>query len=150
MPDAKNVSIWTTAGPKHWPPPPEKMTVSTLLEIEACPRRWSLSSAAYPHFWKRAGYPPRLQYSGLTGTVVHLALEETIRVLVRAGCPSLDSAEAVAVMKDLGGYNVLLSTCIDRVLRRHAENPRTAHLLELRRACSDRAYPRCVVRFKPF
>jgi hypothetical protein len=107
------------------------MTVSTLLEIEACPRRWSLASAAYPDLWKRRGYPPKLHLPGLTGTVVHLAVEEATKALIHAGCTSSQSTEAVGVMKKLGGYTGLLNSCIDRVLARHAENPRTGHRLDI-------------------
>src|SRR2546430_2535646 len=46
--------------PSTWPSPPTEMSVSTLRELEACPRRWALSSARYPEIWDRVGYPPKL------------------------------------------------------------------------------------------
>jgi len=117
---------WTTAAPDHWAEAPAQMTVSTLIEIETCPRRWALASAAYPDLWEHRGYPPKIQSWGLTGIVVHLAVEEATKALVRAGCTSPASPEAVPVLKELGGYSALLESCIERVLARHADNPRAA------------------------
>lgn len=68
-------AMWTTSLPTSWPEPPQDMTVTTLLEIEACPRRWSLTNAEYPALWDGRGYPPQIQPAALGGTVVHSAVE---------------------------------------------------------------------------
>ncbi|MBI2870506.1 MAG: PD-(D/E)XK nuclease family protein [Candidatus Omnitrophica bacterium] len=106
------------------------MTVSTLLEIETCPRRWALASADYPEIWAGHGYPPKPQISGLAGSAVHLALETVTKALVHAGCTSVRDAGAVRLMKSLGGYSKVLEDCVDRIVERFVGNPRAAHLLE--------------------
>jgi hypothetical protein len=122
---------WNVVLPNAWPEAPCEMSVSVLGEIEACPRRWALASADFPDLWQQRGYPPRLQLSGLAGTVVHMAAEDATRALVRGGCQSPHAPEAVAVMRELGGYSVLLNRCIDRVLASHRSNPRTVHVMEM-------------------
>jgi hypothetical protein len=106
------------------------MTVTTLTEIEACPRRWALSAAKYNGLWSGRGYPPRLQLKAVAGTVVHMAVEAITRELVRAACPSVEDSKAPQVMKSLGGYTKVIHDCADRVLHRFSENPRSALLGE--------------------
>jgi hypothetical protein len=108
------------------------MSVSALRELEACPRRWALTWAwaGYPDLWDERGYPPKIHMAALSGTVVHLATEEITKSLVLAGCSSPQSAEAVAVVKQLGGYSVILTNCVDAVIASHRTNPRAAPLLE--------------------
>ncbi len=124
-------TLWLVAGPKVWPAAPEEMSVSTLGEIEVCPRRWALTSGAYPELWDRRGYPPRLSMGSLTGSVVHLALEILTKALVRGGCSSADDVGAVQVMRELGGYSRLINECVQRVLSRFADNPRVAPRLDV-------------------
>jgi len=121
---------WTTAGPAKWPALPEEMTVSTLMQIETCPRRWALASAEYPELWNGRGYPPRVTLGALAGIVVHLVVETVTRELVRASCQTAHDSTAVQVMKTLGGYSCVVQGCIDRVIARCAENPRAARFLE--------------------
>jgi PD-(D/E)XK nuclease superfamily len=115
---------------RHGLPPPNELSVSSLGEIEACPRRWALASADYPEVWDRRGYPPRLFLGGLAGSVVHSAIRTVTRALARAGCSSLEDANAVAVMRGLGGYTKVINNCVDQVLHRFSGNPRAAPLLE--------------------
>jgi len=122
--------LWTTRAPAKWPAAPAEMTVTTLAEIEACPRRWALGAAEYAGVWIGHGYPPRLQPSALAGRVVHLALETITRELVRSACPSVEHSKAVQVMRGLGGYTKVIHDCIDRVLERLTQNPRAAPLVE--------------------
>ncbi len=126
----EQASFWTTKAPSAWPDAPAEMTVTTLAEIEACPRRWTLGAAEYPGLWTGRGYPPRVQLSTLAGTVVHLALEETAKGLAQAGCPSVQDSRAYQVLRELGGYTKVVNDCIDRVLERLASSPRTKHFLE--------------------
>lgn len=132
MSDANaSIVLWTTAEPADWPGPPNDMTVSSLKEIEACPRRWALAAAAYPHVWNRAGYPPRLSLPSLTGTVIHLVLETIARALTRAGCTSVSDPACAQVMRDLGGYTKLTSDSVSSILARFTDNPRAAPLMEV-------------------
>ena len=130
MPQRLDRAPWRAVLPRKWPDPPSEMSVSALRELEACPRRWALTAADYPELWDRRGYPPKIQLSALAGTVVHLAVEEVTKALVYAGCASAQSAQAVSVMRELGGYSTLLGSCIHSVLASHDNNPRAAHLLE--------------------
>lgn len=125
-----NAPIWNADAPAAWPDAPAEMTVTTLREIESCPRRWALGGAYYPELWSGRGYPPRVRISALSGTVVHLALEVITRALVRAGCPSLKDPTALRVMKGLGGYTKVVNECIDRALKPLAGNPRAQRVLE--------------------
>jgi len=124
-------TLWPAIGPKAWPAAPHEMSVSSLGEIEICPRRWALASADYPALWNRRGYPPRLSMASLTGSVIHFTLNILIRALARRGCRSVDDAGAVQVMRELGGYSKLINECIHSVLNRFADNPRTAPMLEV-------------------
>lgn len=123
-------SQWTANIPAVWPHPPTEMSVTTLAEIEACPRRWALNNAAYPAVWNGRGYPPQVQLSTLKGTVVHLTLEAITKGLVRAGCPSVQDPVTLQVMRDLGGYTKVVNDCIDRVHVRLASSPRASRILE--------------------
>ena len=122
--------LWPAIGPTAWPDLPGEMTVTTLAEIDTCPRRWSLARAFYPDLWSGCGHPPSVQPNTLAGTVVHLALETITRRLVRAHCPSLQDTSAIQVLKDLGGYTKIVNDQIDTVLRRLANNPRAQSKLD--------------------
>jgi hypothetical protein len=105
------------------------MSVSALRELEACPRRWALTWADYPGLWNERGYPPKIHVAALSGTVVHLATEEITKRFVFGGCSSPQSAQAVAIVRQLGGYSVVLTNCVDAVIASHEMNPRaTPHL----------------------
>src|SRR5713101_220448 len=104
MPEPDIAAFSTAVAPLTWPEPPGEMTVSTLAEIEACPRRWALMLADYPEIWSGRGYPSKPSLGALTGSVLHLAVETVARELVLAGCPSVEDPMAVGVMRGLGGY----------------------------------------------
>jgi hypothetical protein len=106
------------------------MSVSSHAEIEECPRRWALGAAEYPDLWAGRGYPPKVQVAGLAGSVVHLALEVIAKQLTRAGVPSLDDPLATQVLRELGGYTRVVEDCVERLLKRFADNPRALPLLE--------------------
>lgn len=124
MPLPRDTSIWDARPPAAWPEVPSEMTVTTLLEIESCPRRWALLAAAYPGLWSGRGYPPRVTLAAFGGTVVHLALERIMKALVEAGCGSVQDPAAVQVMRTLGGYTKIIGDCIQTVQARTATNPR--------------------------
>lgn len=123
-------AYWTVITPTNWPDPPPKMSVSTHAEIDQCPRRWALSAAEYKGIWSGRGYPPKLQMASLAGSVVHLALEIIVKGLTRAGVPSLEDPLASLVLQDLGGYSRVVEGCVDRMLKRFADNPRALPLME--------------------
>lgn len=128
MNTARSLPVWDVNGPVVWPDAPTEMTVSTLIDIEGCPRRWALSTAAYPELWAERGYPPRLQLKALAGSVVHLSLETVMKALTRAGCPSVQDASAIAVLQSLNGLTAVINQSINRLLERLADNPRAWHL----------------------
>lgn len=123
-------ALWTQTRPQVWPEPPDEMSVSTLLELEACPRRWALASADYPGLWSGRGYPPRIHVASLVGSVVHLVLEAITTELARAGCPTIKDPMAVEIMRRLGGYTKVVHDCIDRVVERLEQNPRASRIAE--------------------
>lgn len=125
---ARSLPLRTVNGPTAWPDAPIEMTVSTLIDIEACPRRWALSTAAYPNLWADRGYPPRLQMKALAGSVIHLSLETVTKALMQAGCPSVRDASAIGVLQRLGGLSAVIHQSINRLLERIADNPRSSHL----------------------
>lgn len=130
MPPPKDTFIWDARPPAAWPEVPSEMTVTTLLEIETCPRRWALLAAAYPELWSGRGYPPRVTLAALGGTVVHLALERITRALVESGCGSVQDPAAVQVMRTLGGYTKIVNDCIQTVQARAATNPRALRVAD--------------------
>ena len=122
--------MWTTEPPSSWPEAPHYISVTTLTEIETCPRQWALKRADYPTLWGRRGYPQRVHAGALRGSVVHMALEEVIGELRRANCPSVTDISAIEVMRRLGGYTNILNDCIDRVIDGLRVNPRAQRNLE--------------------
>ena len=131
MPLLRGSSIWDAKPPAAWPEVPSEMTVTTLLEIESCPRRWALLAAAYPGLWSGRGYPPRVTLATFGGTVVHLALERITKALVEAGCGSVQDPAAVQVMRTLGGYTKIIGDCIQVVQARTATNPRALRVADV-------------------
>ena len=107
------------------------MSVTSLVEIETCPRKWALRNAAYPDIWTGYGYPPNLNAPSLSGTVVHLAVEKTTRALAAEGCTSVRDASATRVIRSLGGFTSIIETSIENTLQRYSTNPRIQDLLDL-------------------
>jgi hypothetical protein len=130
MSRSNNTSFWLVSGPAVWPGAPRWMSFSTLSELQACPRRWALTSAEYPHLWGHSGYPRSPQLFTLEGTVVHLALQKITQSLADRRCHSLLHESAISVIKDLGGFTVIINDCLQRALRPYEENPRVAPVLE--------------------
>lgn len=130
-----------SAGPARWPSPPEQWSYSSLREAEECPRRWSLSRATYPAVWDRSGYPQRPVVASLVGEVVHSALERVLRALHAEGCDSRVGTAAVSILRQLGGYSVLVRVAIEEQLRRLEPNPRMAPRIETLRAVLNKHVP---------
>ena len=122
--DARTFTTGIEASDAILPGPPRYWSYSTLREVEACPRRYSLSRAAYPDLWERRGYPQAPIPAALFGDVVHGAIELILKALVGAGCSSAQSAEAVTVLKSLGGYTAVAEQILARRLVQLDDNPR--------------------------
>jgi len=116
--------------PVAWPTSPAEMSVTLLHEIEDCPLKWALEHASYPEIWDKHGYPMRMPLASLLGIVSHSCIEKIIRELVKAGCSSIYSDSAVAVMRSLGGYTEIIRSCIDGVIVSFQENPRAEHAID--------------------
>lgn len=102
------------------------MSVSTLSELETCPRRWALSTAEYPQIWERTGYPRPLQLSALEGTVVHFSLQRITEAFVERGCLTLHDELAIGTLRELGGFTEVIRGSVDRALKAYEGNPRAA------------------------
>lgn len=103
---------------------PAMWSYSSLKDVEACPRRYALSRADYPDLWRQHGYPRLPVPAAIRGDVVHGALEIIMKALAQAGCTSTRSAEAVAVLRELGGYTKVAEIVLAKQLARFAGNPR--------------------------
>jgi hypothetical protein len=112
-----------------WRGAPEWFSFSSFREAEECPRRWALRHARYPAVWARSGYPDVPHASALLGDIIHGALERIVGALAAAGCESTTSADAVAVLRALGGYTSVLRDVLDTRLGALTDNPRVAHRL---------------------
>src|SRR5688500_12245363 len=93
--------IWSVQLPEKFAAPPNRMSASTLKEIEACPRRYALRRAAYPQIWNGYGYPPKPSLKALEGTIVHGSIERIVKALKQANCPSIFDALFVQTMRSL-------------------------------------------------
>jgi hypothetical protein len=117
-------SSGVVGGDGVWSPPPNTLSHSSLQEMEACPRRWMLKRSRYPDLWEKKGYPELPQVASLVGEIVHGTLELVVKALIEGGCHSPNSAEAVSVLRSLGGYSALISDAIDRIRIQIEDNPR--------------------------
>ncbi|MBK6871226.1 MAG: PD-(D/E)XK nuclease family protein [Kineosporiaceae bacterium] len=102
---------------------PAMWSYSSLKDVEGCPRRYALSRADYPDLWEQHGYPRLPIPTAIRGDVVHSALEIIVKTLVNAGCTSTRSAEAVAVLRGLGGYTKVAEDVLAKQLARFDGNP---------------------------
>ena len=130
MPGDINTSVWQVSSPSAWPEAPPWMSFSTLSDLEACPRRWALSAAKYPHLWEHRGYPRAPQLAALEGTVVHLTLQRITSAIVERGCPSLFDESAISTLRELGGYTAIILGSLERALLPYEGNPRAAPVLD--------------------
>jgi hypothetical protein len=120
---------------------PAYWSYSSLKEIEACPRRYVLTRASYPDLWSGDGYPSVPSPASFFGDVVHDALEALVKALTDAGCESLSSEGAVAVLQPLGGIPAAVKTAMEGRLSRLKGNPRLnpEAFQRFARALGDRA-----------
>lgn len=108
----------------HLPDPPTHWSYSGLKDVGTCPRRFVLEHASYPDLWNGVGYPQMPHLAALFGDVVHDSLERIVKALVKARCDSSNSVEAVAVVRELGGYSAVTSGVLEARLATLEGNPR--------------------------
>jgi len=125
--------IWTVTLPSHWATAPERMSVSALLQMESCPKRWSLSHADYSDLWGYDGYPPKPNLAALKGTIVHRALAKVVTALVSAGCCSILDVDAIAAIATAGGYTQIIDAATRQLLDETRRNPRSARAMHILR-----------------
>ena len=121
------------------PAVPAMWSYSSLKEAETCPRRFALARADYPDLWAQRGYPRLPNLPAMKGDVVHGALQIIVTALVTAGCVSPRTADAVTVLRELGGYTAVAQRTLDEQLRRLDGNPRISadRREQVERALSD-------------
>jgi hypothetical protein len=128
-------SVWTTRGPTEWPPPPKRMSYTTLRDIETCPLRWSLRQGTYPDAWSGTGYPPSPAGATIAGHVVHEALERIVRAVSAAreaqpagrdAYPNTSDPMVLVVeaLRALGGISAVLEGVIRETVHGWESNPR--------------------------
>lgn len=130
--------VWTLQPPSAWPAPPETFSFSSLVEIEACPRRWALRWASYPNL-PEVGYPESTNLSAVLGSVVHRAVEVTTRVLEEAKSGAQGEGWAVEALRKAGGLSTIVRQSIDHCLGAYTDNPRAqGSLADARRTLEGR------------
>lgn len=117
-------SIRTITAPSDWPSPPALMSFSTLLELEACPKRWALNAAKYPDIWQGAGYPKMPSLAALKGSIVHNVISLIARGLSQQPKEGIPRTHVSQVLRNLGGFTLLIENTIEEVLQQYSDNPR--------------------------
>jgi len=130
MPGHETPPIWTVSMPLSWPSVPSWMSISTLYELEACPRKWALNNADFSNLWEKNGYPRAPHLAALEGSVVHSVLKKITHELAKNQCSSLKEEKAFSVLKNLGGFTTIIQGSIASALRSFDGNPRAVRVLE--------------------
>ena len=105
-------------------PPPRQWSYSTLAQVEACPLRYCLERATYPDLDDRKGYPSLPSVPAIFGNIVHGALEVVLKAMANAGVDSPQAEAATKVIRDLGGFTVVIEEELARQLAPLATNTR--------------------------
>lgn len=63
----------------------------------------------------------------LVGDVIHRSLQRLLGAFVKDGCAGIDNPQAVATLRELGGYTKVLSSVVDERLAELNANPRLEH-----------------------
>src|SRR5574337_1295867 len=119
---------WEARPPARWPDPPRLLSVSTLAQLEACPRQWALEHADYADRGLGRGFPRRPSVATLGGRAAHCALERIARAAGPEGAARPDAF--VSALRSLGGITAVISGCVRDGLARESANPRAAPMLE--------------------
>lgn len=108
----------------RWPSAPSVWSYSSLKELESCPRRWMLSRAAYPDVWNRNGYPAVPVVAADFGVIVHQTVERLAKAFKEAGIGSPKGADAVSLLRSMGGLKGVVGEAIEEHLATYDGNPR--------------------------
>jgi hypothetical protein len=100
------------------------MSVSTLIQMESCPKQWAQRNAHYPAVWDGRGYPPRPHLRAIEGRIVHETLRTLLGAFLRNGCTGLNDPRAVATLRELGGLTAVIEVQTRSELAAFAANPR--------------------------
>ena len=130
MSDDAHASFWTALIPTSWPRSPHYMSFSTLVELEACPRRWALKRASYIGALDTPGYPARPNLAAIEGTVVHRSLQTIVSALAKSGAPSLSHEKAISTLRGLGGFTAVVQHSMEGTLSSYEDNPRAGPVLD--------------------
>ena len=114
--------FWTVARPQQWPSPPERFSMSSLSEIENCPRRWALANATYS-FTGVSRYPRKPSLAAVRGSAIHGALERIAQSLEQNDAQT--SADVVETLTSLGGLTAVVSQAIRVAAEDLGANPRS-------------------------
>lgn len=120
-------NLWFVKLPEKFATQPKKMSASTLHEIESCPRKYVLRRADYSRMWKGYGYPPKPTLKTLEGIIVHRSIEQIIKALKQAKCPSIFDEQFVKTMRSLNGYSGVLEAQLGEISNELSLNPRLSH-----------------------
>jgi CRISPR/Cas system-associated exonuclease Cas4 (RecB family) len=123
--------IFTTTGPTEWASPPEWMSVHYLLAAERCPRSVALRYSRYAMIWKKQGYPEKPHVASLIGRIVHTSVERIASELAKKGYRSLSDLGAVQVLREMGGYSLVISRITEAALITLQDNPRLGRQREV-------------------
>lgn len=116
--------------PTAWPSLPELMSFSTLLDLEACPKRWALNGAQYPDIWPGSGYPRIPNLAALRGTIVHNVISLIAEGFTLRSAGENPGPRVSQVLRNLGGFTLLIGNTIEAVLRQYSNNPRALPILK--------------------
>jgi hypothetical protein len=124
MRETLNHDFWVVLKPSEWPTFPRLMSYSTLLEIEACPRKWALLNGTYSQFGSQRGYPRLVNKQSVEGIIIHSSINIILRSLIQNNCNSFDDERVLTIMRKLEGYKGVIEKSIDQVLSDYSDNPR--------------------------
>lgn len=107
------------------PEVPALWSYSSLVTLEACPRRWMLERADYPALWDRRGYPVVPIRAAVFGSVVHLIIERLSQAMGTTG-DAVAPLTILDALRALGGWAQLAEAAVDEVLTEFDDNPRVS------------------------
>jgi len=119
---------WEARPPARWPDPPRLLSVSSLAQLESCPRRWALEHADYEDRGLGRGFPRRPSAAVLGGRAAHRALERI--ALAASDADAARVGALVSALRSLGGITAVIADCVRDELARESANPRAAPRLE--------------------
>lgn len=115
--------------PEAWPTPPDRMSFSTLTDIESCPLRWGLTKSQYRSEWCRTGYPVKPNMAAILGLITHASLEIVIQQATTR-TESNFGERITAVLRSVGGVSAIVETSMQNTVAEYDSNPRAALVIK--------------------